>query len=104
MKRRPRASRREAEREAKQLTELRTKLAALEPGGSPARPIEITSPAEVEVRAASMPCPRCAGQTRVNEHVVESAGASRVRVAKVVCQRCGSPRAIYFRLGAGAVH
>ena len=43
MAKRSRTERREREREAKKLAEARVKLAALEPGGAPDRPVEVTS-------------------------------------------------------------
>lgn len=43
-------------------------LATLEPGGSPSRPIEVTSAAVIEPRATTTPCPRCGGWFRVHEH------------------------------------
>jgi DNA-directed RNA polymerase subunit M/transcription elongation factor TFIIS len=94
-----RAARREAERAALKLARDRERLAALEPGGAPERPIDLTSASEVEVSARSMPCPRCGGEVRVDEHLAETVGASRLRIAKVSCPGCGHRRAIYFRLG-----
>lgn len=108
-KRRPRArtERRAAERAHAKLAEARLKLAALEPGGSPERPIEVTSASVVEVHAAGLPCAACGARTRVEEHAVaaapserEGAGASRtLRVARVRCSRCGLARDVYFRIG-----
>lgn len=95
-----RAARREAERAAVKLARDRERLAALEPGGAPERPIELTSASEVEVAARSMPCPRCGGEVRVDEHLAETVGAARLRIAKVSCPGCGLRRAVYFRLGA----
>jgi len=96
----PRAARREAERAAVKLARDRERLASLEPGGSPERPIEITSASEVEVMARAEPCPRCSGSMRVEEHLAETIGTQRLRIARVVCS-CGVRRSIYFRLGAG---
>jgi hypothetical protein len=96
----PRAARREAERDAMKLARDRERLAALEPGGSPERPIEITSASEVEVTARGMVCPRCSGEVRIEEHLAETVGGSRLRIARVVCSFCRAQRSIYFRLGA----
>ncbi|MDC0743499.1 hypothetical protein [Polyangium mundeleinium] len=96
-----RAQRREAERAAVKLVRDRERLASLEPGGSPERPIAITSASEVEVAARGMPCVHCSGEVRVDEHLAETVGTSRLRIARVVCPACGVRRSIYFRLGAG---
>jgi hypothetical protein len=69
-----RAARREAERAAVKLARERERLAALEPGGAPERPIDLTSASEVEITARSMPCPRCGGEVRVDEHTAETGG------------------------------
>ncbi|MRG93360.1 hypothetical protein [Polyangium spumosum] len=96
-----RAARREAERAAVKLARDRERLASLEPGGAPSLPIEITSASEVEIAARGKPCARCGGEVRVEEHLAETVGTSRLRVARVFCPACGARRAIYFRLGAG---
>ncbi len=101
---RPRTERRAAERAGVKLADARMKLALLEPGGSPERPIEVTSASVVEPHAASLPCAACGERTRVDEHVALTVGDDRgtprsLRVAKVRCTRCGTRRAIYFRLG-----
>ena len=100
---RGRTERREAERGAVKLAEARLKLAALEAGGSPERPIEVTSASIVEPHAAGLGCAACGGSTRVEEHsaitVTDASGAPRaLRVARVRCTRCGVQRDIYFRL------
>lgn len=94
-----RGARRAAERDNAKLTRDIERLSLLEPGGAPDRPIDLASASQVEVSARSMPCPRCRGPLRVEEHAAESSGAARLRVAHVVCRDCGSRRAIYFRLG-----
>lgn len=101
---RERTERREAERTAVKLAEARMKLAALEAGGSPARPIEVTSASIVEPHAAGLGCAACGGNTRVEEHsavtLPDANGTPRpLRVAHVRCTRCGVERDIYFRLG-----
>jgi hypothetical protein len=98
MTKRKRAERREADRAQQKIARDLEKLAALAPGATPERAITIESPAEVEVRARSMPCPICRGELRVEEHTAETIGGARLRVAKVVCGFCRAKRAIYFRL------
>lgn len=101
---RPRTERREAEREGVKLAKARLKLASLEAGGSPERPIEVTSASIVEPHAAGLACAACGGSTRVEEHaavsIADANGSSRaLRIARVRCTRCGTSRDIYFRLG-----
>lgn len=96
MAKRSRTERREAQRAAVKLAERRMKLAALEPGGAPERPIEVTSASAVEPHARGMPCAACgADGVRVEEH----AAVTGLRVARVVCPRCGVRRDVFFRLG-----
>jgi hypothetical protein len=99
-----RSERREAERSGVKLAEARLKLALLEAGGSPERPIELTSASIVEPHAAGLGCVVCGGTTRVEEHTAvtlpDSSGMPRsLRVARVRCTRCGVERNVYFRLG-----
>jgi hypothetical protein len=96
MSKRARTGRREAAREAAKLARARMKLAALEPGGAPERPIEIASASVVEPHAASLPCAACgASGVRVEEHAAEEG----LRVAHVRCARCGASRPLWFRIG-----
>lgn len=89
------------------LSRSRMKLAALEAGGAPDRPIEVTSASIIEPQASSMPCAACGAQgLRVDEHVavtLEGGGPSeparRLRVVHVNCQRCGTRREVFFRIG-----
>lgn len=94
----PRALRRTRARAHGKLVRDLERLAALEPGGSPARPITIDSPAAVEVVATARPCPLCEGSLRVEEHAAEVIDGARLRVARLACAACGTRRARYFRL------
>ncbi len=76
----------------------RERLARDEPGGRPADPIEVESPAVVEPRAARDACPRCGAPVRVTDHQARSVDGQRLRVAVVECSRCGLERELYFRL------
>ena len=97
-KKRPeRTARRKAEREARQLVRDRERLASLEPGGSPSRPIEVSSSAVIEIRAQAQRCPQCAGSYRVEDHRAESAA---LRMIAVTCQRCGVARTLWFEITA----
>jgi hypothetical protein len=90
-KTRPRTARREEERAARQLVRDRQRLAALEPGGSRDRPIEVTSPSVIAVRVRNTPCPLCGDSLRLEEERAESA---QLRTAAVRCSRCGVPRTL----------
>jgi len=102
MSQRKRAVRRAEDRVQNKLARDLEKLWAVAPGGSPARPIVVTSPSEVEVHAAAMPCPICQSALRIEEHAAETIAGVRLRVARGVCTFCRAPRAIYFQL-AGAM-
>jgi hypothetical protein len=95
---RMRTMRRDLERRQDKLTESRRKLLALEPGGSPDRPIEVDSAAVVEPRAESFRCPDCDGALRCEEHAVGRRDARLVREVALVCRSCGSPLTLYFRV------
>ncbi len=99
-----RALRRAREREHQKLARDLDRLAHLEPGGSPERPIEIVSPAQVEVMALARPCPLCGGSQRLEEHAAVTLGEARRRIARMVCAVCGTRRAIYFSLIEPPVH
>jgi hypothetical protein len=73
----------------------REKLVALETGGSPERPIAVTSAAVVEVRARALPCHQCGGEVRVREHTAPESGLRRVRTS---CTQCSAPRTVWFQL------
>ncbi len=92
---RPRTERRILERAARKLVRDREQLAALSPGGSRERPIEVTSAAVIELRVESLPCVQCAGQYRIREHVAPASGIRRV---DVTCRRCSAPRSLWFRI------
>ncbi len=96
MAKRARTERREAEREAAKLARARMRLAELEEGGAPERPIEVASASVIEVHASSLPCASCGALgVRVEEHEAERGQ----RVVRVKCPRCGTRRSIWFRIG-----
>jgi hypothetical protein len=71
------------------------RLASEAPGGSPARPIEVTSAAVIEPRAHATACPRCSdGVLKVLDHSAEAG----LRAVQVRCVRCASARTLWFRL------
>jgi hypothetical protein len=80
------------------------RLARIEPGGSPDRPLVIDSPAVVDIRAVAKPCPLCGGPLRLEEHAATEIGGTRLRVATVSCTQCGTRRSLYFRLDESTLH
>lgn len=100
MTKKPRARtlRREESRVQEKLARDREKLARLEPGGSAERPIALESASQVEVHARSLPCPRCGGELRVDEHVARVVGDQRLRLVRTSCPMCGGRREVWFRL------
>jgi hypothetical protein len=95
---RARTARREAARAAVSLAHDRERLYALEPGGSPARPIDVDAASVIDIRAATVPCPRCEGKHSLEEHAAVTVAGSRLREARLVCRQCGSSRSLWFRL------
>jgi hypothetical protein len=96
---RARTVRREGQRDALALARDREKLFVLSPGGAPERPIDVSAVSVVELRACAVPCPRCNGKHRLEEHAaVTSASGQRLREARLVCRACGSKRSVWLRL------
>lgn len=95
-----RAERRARERARDKLADAREKLWRLEPGGSPARPIEIASASVIESRARAEACLRCGAAVRSADHRAETIDGRRLRVVTTTCVACGGARTWYFRLGA----
>jgi DNA-directed RNA polymerase subunit RPC12/RpoP len=96
---RARTVRREAQRDALAFARDRERLFALDRGGSPEQPIDISATSVVEVRASATACPRCGGRHRLEEHAaVTTASGARLREARLVCSACGSRRSLWFRL------
>jgi hypothetical protein len=96
--RRPRTERRERERALRREVRERERMAAILPGGSPERPIEVATSAVVEIRAAATPCVQCGGQLTVAEHAAQRHGEETLRVVRAACRRCHAPRSLWFRL------
>jgi hypothetical protein len=93
-----RGQRRAAERAAVSLAKDRVRLAELEPGGAPERPIVVDSASVVESRARDTRCAVCEAGLELADHdVVAHAGAS-LRRTRLVCKECHTPRVIWFRI------
>jgi hypothetical protein len=99
-----RTMRRARARAHEQLVRDIERLAQLEPGGSPGRPLPVASPAVVDVVAAAKPCPLCGGALRLDAHEAEKVDGVRLRVARVTCATCGTRRAFYFSLSQPSLH
>jgi hypothetical protein len=97
-KKRARTERRALERRLEKLAEARRKLIALEPGGTPERPIDVSSAAIVEPRAESFACPDCEGPMRTQEHVALGSAVARVRAVMLRCRSCSASLRVYFRI------
>jgi hypothetical protein len=94
-----RAARRQDDRDTQKRMRDRARLATLEKGGAPERPIQVSSASEVEIAARSAPCIQCGAIVHIDEHVAKTIGAERLRIAHVSCPVCGTKRAIYYRIG-----
>jgi hypothetical protein len=97
---RKRSERRERERAAVKLVRAREKLAHLTPGGAPERPVDVASSSVIAVRARGWPCPQCGGGLRLEEETAEKIDGRSLRAARMICQTCGAPRTIWFRIGS----
>ncbi|MDP9003049.1 MAG: hypothetical protein M3O46_23405 [Myxococcota bacterium] len=94
----PRALRRADARAADKLARDRERLARLEPGGDPARPLDVESASQVEPHALALVCVRCSGSTRLEEHAAVTVEHERLRVARLACPQCGAHREVWFRI------
>ena len=80
------------------LVRQRERLAAIEAGGAPGRPIEVGSASVIEVTAESMRCTRCESYLRVEAHEAKTIDGVSLRLVTCVCKRCGARRVIHFRI------
>lgn len=71
------------------------RLASLERGGSPDRPIRVASASVIESRTAALACPHCGGAYRVHEHTRPVPSLRKVDVA---CRHCSTPRTLWFTI------
>ncbi len=98
---RPRTQRRADQRATRKLIHDRERLWLLSPGGSAERPMTIASPAAIDARVTSIPCPQCEGELALKEHETTAAG---LRVITARCRLCHVGRKIWFRLGSPAAN
>jgi hypothetical protein len=92
---RKRTERRRLENAARKLVREREKLARLEIGGAPDRPMEVVSSSVIPVRARAQPCPQCQGALKILDERAESA---ELRAVDTECQRCHVRRVLWFRI------
>jgi hypothetical protein len=95
---------RKLSRSDQKIADARVKLAALQEGGAPERPIVIESASLVEVRAESLLCPRCSERLECKEHLAEEIDGVSLRVARMQCRACAAPRVVYFRIQANLLN
>jgi hypothetical protein len=98
---RPRTERRELEREARKLAEARARLARLEAGGTPGRPIDVESASQIEPRALGLACSTCVidrSAMRFDEHEAVQREGERLRIVRMHCGVCGTRRDVWFRI------
>ena len=101
---RKRKSRRAQERFLAKARREAERLALLATGGSPDKPFVVETPAIVDLRAESLPCPLCQGALKLKDHTAVEIDGTRLRVAAVSCKQCGAHRSLYFRLAGPTVH
>ncbi len=93
-----RTQRRADARAADKLARHRERLARLETGGDPARPLVVESASQVEPVARALPCLRCGDPLRLEEHAAPTIGDQPLRVARLLCPRCGARREVWLRI------
>ena len=99
---RARSVRRKLERDEDKLAHARRRLIALEPGGTPDRPLEVASASVIEMRAESTPCPDCGGPLRVEEHGAREHAGMLLRPVQLACRSCGAALTLFFRIVSAA--
>jgi len=97
---RSRTVRRQAERDARKLADIKWKLTLLEPGFRPDKPIAVESSSQIEPHVRGIRCPVC----DVGFHVVEHVATAEGRVVKARCPQCGKSPSVHFVLRAASVN
>ena len=103
-KKRGRTARREIERAQKKLAQDKEKLARLEPGGSPERPVDVPTASLVELRAEELGCLYCTGSVRSVAHDALSVEGRALRRVRTVCSECEGERVVYLQIVASALN
>lgn len=94
----PTAARRARARRDPAFAAAALRIARSSAGGRVEHPIEVGSASEVEVRATSMPCPVCFGESRLVDHVIRWRGGEPIRLVTTRCKHCGLEREAFFRV------
>jgi hypothetical protein len=97
---RPRTLARQRHAANEKLVQAERKLFALEPGGSPERPLDIPSAAVIEPKARSARCPRCDEPFELAAHEAHTDEHGRLREVRLACRSCGERRSLWFRISA----
>jgi len=97
---RARTVRRAAENDVRKLGRKLDRLETELPGGSPGRPLAVTSASVVEVRARAERCLACEGELKLRAHEAETAAASpgQLRRVDLTCASCRRPRRLWLRI------
>ncbi len=97
-KNRDKIDRRRKQRAARQLANERERLARLEPGGAPERPLTVVSAAVVEEHARRLGCAQCTGPLTVDDHAVAKHDGELLRKVSTRCRMCRSERVVWLRI------
>lgn len=98
-----RPSRRALAREQAKLARDRARLAEVEPGGSPERPREVESPAQIDVIAERVECTTCGEAMRLDQHAAREIDGVTLRAADLTCVGCGGRRTLWFKLAGTTI-
>jgi hypothetical protein len=107
MGRRPLTRRGARRRHARDAEALAADLEALEkvaPGGTPQRPLDVETAAQVDVIAGQRVCPRCRVARRLDQHVARTVDGESLRVALISCPACARRTELWFRLRPPRLH
>ncbi len=61
----------------------------------------LESASQVEAHARSLPCVRCGGELRLEDHEARFVGGESLRLVRLSCPSCGGKREVWFRLARG---
>lgn len=82
------------------LARAKRKLLDLEPGGTEAHPLEVSTASVIEPKARSVRCPRCDEPFQLESHVAHGDERGRLREVRLECRLCGERRSMWFRISA----
>jgi len=93
-----RRTQRERQRALRKLVRQTETLASELAGGSPERPIDVTSASVVEGEARRTPRIQCDGELEPRGDRATSTARGILREISLVCRRCHVPRTLWFRV------